>query len=34
MRNPELGRRRHRRMDNIKMDIGEREFGMVWTGLT
>jgi hypothetical protein len=28
-----LGRPRHRWEDNIKMDLREREDGVVWTGL-
>jgi hypothetical protein len=28
-----LGRPRHRWEDNIKMDLRERENGVVWTGL-
>jgi hypothetical protein len=28
-----LGRPRHRWMDNVKMDLGEREDGVVWIGL-
>jgi hypothetical protein len=28
-----LGRPRHRWVDNIRMDLGEVEMGMMWTGL-